>query len=110
MVQFEVVPGRKGPDDQLVKVWAYGEVLSFREILFLLDKYFRSEEGYYPKPRFEGSCMLMKAVLEVYSEIPLEMVLKKYGLDRKRDTIITERLNIPRRTVTSKTNLGELLE
>lgn len=108
MVQFEVVPGRKGPDDQLVKVWAYGEVLSFSEILFLLSKYFASEEGYYPKARFEGSCMLLKAIIEVYSEIPLEMVLKKYRLEKKNGTIITERLKIPRRTLTSKTNLGEL--
>ncbi len=110
MVRFEVVPGRKGPGDKLVKVSAYGEVLSFSEILFLLDKYFRSEEGYYPKPRFEGSCMLLKAIIEVYSGIPLEMVLKKYRLERKTDTIITESLKIPRITLTSKTNVGELLE
>lgn len=110
MVEFEVVPGRKGPSDQLVKVYSYGEVLSFSEILFLLDKYFRSEEGYYPKPRYEGSCMLLKSIIEVYSGIPLETVLKKYGLARKNDTIITESLKIPRRSLTSKTNLGELVE
>lgn len=83
MVRFELVPGRKGPHDVLVRVTCYQEVLSFSEILFLLDKYFRSEEGYYPKPKYEGSTMLMKAVLEIYSGIPFEVVLRKYRLERK---------------------------
>lgn len=94
MVKLEVVPGRKGPKDELVRVYSYGEVLSFSELLFVLDKYFRSEEGYYPKPQYEGSCMLLKAIIEVYSGIPLQKVLKKYGLERRASkTIIVEKLH-----------------
>lgn len=94
MVKLEVVPGRKGPSDQLVKVYAYGEVLSFSDVLFILDKYFKSEEGYYPKPRFQGSTMLFKAIVEVYSGIPLEDVLKHYQLDRKiKKTLVIEKLH-----------------
>ena len=94
MVQLEVVPGRKGPSDQLVKVYAYGEVLSFSDVLFILDKYFKSEEGYYPKPRFQGSTMLLKAIIEIYSNIPLEDVLKHYQLDRKiKKTLVIEKLH-----------------
>lgn len=89
MVRFELARGRKGPHDILVKVTAYQEVLSFSEILFLLDKYFRSEEDYYPKARgYEGALMLLKAILEIYSGIPFEVVLKKYGLERKMKTMI----------------------
>lgn len=83
MVRFILVQGRKGENDVLVEVYAQGEVLSFSEVLFLLDKYFQSEEDYYPKPKYEGSTMLMKAVLEIYSGIPFETVLEKYGLSRK---------------------------
>jgi len=107
MVRLEVVPGRKGPNDELVRVYAYGEVLSFSDILFILDKYFRSEEGYYPKPRFEGSTMLLKAIVEVYSRIPLATVLEKYGLGRKtKKTLITEDL----RTEKTAKPSGKLLE
>jgi hypothetical protein len=91
MVRFELVPGRKGPHDVLVKVTCYQEVLSFAEVLFLLDKYFRSEEDYYPKARgYEGALMLLKAILEIYSGIPFEVVLKKYGLERKMKTVLVE--------------------
>jgi hypothetical protein len=90
-VKLEVVPGRKSKNDKLVRVWAYGEVLSFKDLLFILGHYFRSEEDYYPKPQYEGSTMLLKAILEIYSGIPLETVLRKYQLDRKTSrTVIVE--------------------
>jgi len=89
MVRFEVVRGRKGEGDKLVKVWANGEVLSFRDVLFLLKHYFESEDSYYPISQgFQGRCMLLKAILEVYSGIPLEKVVKDYQLDRKRKSIL----------------------
>jgi len=90
-VKFEIVPGRKSEKDKLVKIWAYGEVLSFSDLLFILGHYFRSEEDYYPKPKYEGSTMLLKAILEIYSGIPLETVLRKYKLHRKTTrTVIVE--------------------
>ena len=111
MVHFEIVPGRKGPNDELVRVWAYGEVLSFSDVLFILDKYFKSEEGYYPKPRFLGSCMLLEAILEVYSNVPFAKVLKKYGLERKtKSTVVTEDLKpASNRVFRSNMNVAEVL-
>mgnify|MGYP001038561259 CR=1 FL=1 len=90
MVLLEIVKGRKGPHDKLVRVYAYGEPLSFSEILAILKNYFESEDSYYPvNEGFQGKCMLMKAILEVYSGLPLEDVLRNYGLERKG-----KRLNI----------------
>ena len=90
-MKFEVVQGRKSENDKLVRIWAYGEVLSFRDLLFILGHYFRSEEDYYPKPKYVGSTMLLKAILEIYSGIPLETVLRKYQLHRKTSrTVVVE--------------------
>ena len=84
MVLLEIVRGRKGPNDKLVLVYAYGEPLSFSELLTILKYYFESEDSYYPvKEGFQGKCMLMKAILEVYSGLPLKQVLRNYGLERK---------------------------
>jgi len=95
MVRLELVPGRKGPNDKLVLVYAYGEPLSFTELLIVLREYFRSEDSYYPKPMNQGSTYLMKAILEVYSGLPLEDVLKRYQLDRKtKKPLVTERLQV----------------
>jgi hypothetical protein len=105
MVKLEIIRGRKGPTDELILVYANGEPLSFSDVLTILDKYFHSEESYYPKPRYEGATMLLKAIIEVYSGIPLQAVLLKYGLARKtQKTIITENLGKPIR------NLAEVLE
>jgi hypothetical protein len=90
MVKFVLEKGRKSENDTVIVVYADGEVFSFSEILFLLSHYFRSEESYYPKPKYEGSLMLLKAILEVYSNIPFEIVLKKYGLNRKRKLDIVD--------------------
>jgi Mor family transcriptional regulator len=94
MVKLEVVPGRKGPNDKLVLVYAYGEPLSFSDILFILRHYFQSEESYYPKPQNQGSCYLMKAILEEFSGLPHEEILKRYQLDRKiKKTVVIEKLH-----------------
>jgi len=82
--RFEVVRGRKGPYDKLVLVTCYGEPLSFSDLLFILKTYFESEDSYYPVSEgYQGKAMLLKAIIEVYSGIPLERVLKVYKLDRK---------------------------
>ena len=95
MVKLELVPGRKGPNDKLVLVTAYGEPLSFSDLLFILKHYFESENSYYPKERgFLGSTMLIEAILEVYSGIPLDSILKKFRLDRKiKKTVVIEKLH-----------------
>jgi len=88
MVLLKVVKGRKGPYDKVVLVYAYGEPLRFSELLFILKHYFESEDSYYPVSEgYQGKTMLMKAILEVYSGIPLEHVLKAYGLERKTKPI-----------------------
>jgi len=94
MVKFEVVKGRKGAKDKLVRVWAYGEVLSFSDLLFLLKNYFESEDSYYPVAEgFKGRAMLLMAIIEVYTGIPLSRVLKTYKLERKTNkTVIIENL------------------
>lgn len=95
MVLLKVVKGRKGPNDKLVLVYAYGESLSFSELLTILKSYFESEDSYYPiSDGFNGRCMLMKAILEVYSGIPLERVLKTYNLKEKTEPVrIIEKLH-----------------
>ena len=95
MVKFEIVKGQKGPNDKLVKVWAYGEVFTFEDILRLLKVIFDSEDSVYPiKEGFQGKAMLLKAIIDVYSGIPLERVLKFYKLNRKgRKTVIIEKLH-----------------
>ncbi|MCS7114227.1 MAG: hypothetical protein N0A00_02285 [Candidatus Bathyarchaeota archaeon] len=85
MVKFEVVQGRKGPNDKLVRVWAYGEVFTFEHILRLLSIIFESEDYAYPiNEGFQGKAMLLKAIIDVYSGIPIKRVLKAYKLERKK--------------------------
>ena len=43
MVLFELINGRKGISDVLILITAYGEPLSFHELLFILKYYFDSE-------------------------------------------------------------------
>lgn len=95
MVKFEVVKGQKGPNDKIVKVWAYGEVFTFEDILRLLKIIFESEDSVYPiSEGYQGKAMLLKAIIDVYSGIPLERVLESYKLNRKgRKTIIVEKLS-----------------
>jgi len=90
MVLFQLVDGRKGPNDVLVLVTAYGEPLSFHELLFILKHYFDSEHSYYPvSDGYLGKGMLLSAINCVAVGVPLDTVLKKFKLDRK-----TKKLNI----------------
>jgi len=88
-MKFEVVQGRKGPGDKLVKIWADGEVLRFSDLLFLLKHYFESEASYYPiNEGYQGKTMLLKAIIDVYSDVPLSRVLKTYKLERKTNKTV----------------------
>ena len=80
MVKFEVVKGRKGPNDKVVKVWAYGEVFTFEDILRFLKILFESEDSVYPiSEGYQGKAMLLKAIIDVYSGLPIERVLESYS-------------------------------
>lgn len=81
MVEFELVPGRKGPNDVLVKVYAEGEVLSFSELLFILGHYFRSERDYYPPEKgYLGDLMLFNAIRDIQRGKPLQLTCDTYKL------------------------------
>ena len=95
MVKFEVVKGRKGPNDKVVKVWAYGEVFTFEDILRFLKIIFESEDSVYPISQgFQGKAMLLKAIIDVYSGLPIERVLEAYKLNRKgKKTLVIEKVH-----------------
>lgn len=95
MVKFEIVKGQKGPNDKLVKVWAYGEVFTFEDILRLLKIIFESEDSVYPiSEGYQGKAMLLKAIIDVYSGLPIERILDFYKLNRKgRKTFVIEKLH-----------------
>ena len=84
MVLLTLVDGRKGLGDILVKVTAYGEVLSFAEWLFLGKCYLDSEAAYYPvHSGFIGRAMLLNALTELSQGVPFERVLERYKLKKK---------------------------
>jgi len=84
MVKLLVVKGKKGDGDKLVLVYANEEPLTFSNLLFILKHYFESEDSYYPRANgFDGRLMLMKAILEIYSGMPLEKVFRDYQLKNK---------------------------
>ncbi|MEM2995449.1 MAG: hypothetical protein QXI91_05500 [Candidatus Bathyarchaeia archaeon] len=95
MVKFEIVKGQKGPNDKVVKVWAYGEIFTFEDILRLLKIVFESEDSVYPiSEGYQGKAMLLKAIIDVYSGLPIERVLEFYKLNRKgRKTFVIEKLS-----------------
>jgi hypothetical protein len=85
--------GRKAEGDRVIRLTAYNEKVSLAEILQILDIIFRAENECYPKPQFQGSFMLMSAILKLYSGFPLEQVLKDYRLERKASkTVVIESL------------------
>ena len=106
MVLFELVDGRKGDDDTLVLITAYGEPLSFHELLFILKHYFNSEHGYYPVSKGNlGKGMLLSAINCVAVGVPLETVLRRFKLYRK-----TRKLNIiDKRKRVESIHLSELM-
>ena len=84
MVCLTLVDGRKGVGDTLVLVTAYGEPLSFTELLFLAKHYFDSEASCYPiEEGYRGKAMLMNAINEIACGVPFDKVLEHYGLKRK---------------------------
>lgn len=90
VVKITFVQGKKGPGDRLPLVTAYDEPLPFDCILRILDETFKAENSYYPISEGNlGGTMLLEAILEVYSGIPLDRVLAKFKLVRK--TVVFDR-------------------
>lgn len=93
-MRIVIEKGIKAEKDRVIRLTSYNEKVTLEEILQILDVIFKAENECYPKPKYQGSCMLMKAILEVYSGIPLEKVLANYGLTRKGSkTVVIEKLN-----------------
>jgi hypothetical protein len=96
MVLFVLENGRKGPNDVVVRVFAYGEVFSLAEFLFLAKQIFDSEASCYPVSEgFIGKAMLLNALNELSHGVPFEKVLERYGLKRKGKTVnVVDRRNL----------------
>lgn len=85
MVLLTLIDGKKGLGDILVLVTAYSEPLSFSEWLFLGKCFLDSEDAYYPiKKGYMGKSMLLHALTEISQNIPLNKVLERYKLNRKK--------------------------
>ena len=84
MVVITLVDGRKGPNDVLVMVASYDEVLTFAQWLYVGKWYLDSEASYYPVSEgFIGKAMLMNAINEISQNVPFDSVLKHYRLSKK---------------------------
>ena len=95
MVVITLVDGRKGPNDVLVKVASYDEVLTFAQWLYIGKWYLDSEASYYPVSEgFIGKAMLMNAINEISQDVPFDKVLKHYKLTKKGLIIKDERKRI----------------
>lgn len=85
MVKVRIEKGRKGPNDRIVKIWANGEILTFHDLLQILKVVFENENFLYPIDKgFQGKTMLLKAIIDVYSGVPLTTVLTTYKLKPNR--------------------------
>jgi len=92
-MRLEVVQGKKGPNDKVVLITANREALKVEHLLFILQRWFESEESCYPITEgYDGKAMLLKAIIDVYSGHKIETVLKRYFLKPSRDGY-TFRLN-----------------
>ena len=113
MVLFELVNGKKGPNDILVLITAYGEPLTFAQWLFIGKCYLDSEASYYPiSEGYIGKAMLINALNELSHGVPFERVLERYGLKRKRGLNIVDKRRqkeAPRRVVSAESRLEELM-
>lgn len=84
LVVITLVDGRKGPNDVLVMVASYNEVLTFAQWLYIGKWYLDSEASYYPVSQgYIGKAMLMNAFNEISQDVPFDNVLKHYKLSKK---------------------------
>jgi len=92
---IKVEKGRKSENDLIIRIWAKGEIITLKDILRIIDIIFKSEDSNYPISKgFEGRAKFMKAIIDVYSGIPLEYVSEKYGLKRTQKTKNNLKLNL----------------
>jgi hypothetical protein len=84
-MKLEVVQGRKGPHDKVVLITANREPLKVEHLLFILQQLFESEDMCYPlNEGYDGRCLLLKAIIDVYSGHKIETVLRRYFLKPSR--------------------------
>jgi hypothetical protein len=87
-----LVDGKKGDGDVLALITSHETPLSFPEWLFIGKCYLDSEDSYYPISQgYVGKAMLLNALNELACGVPFERVLERYGLEKKRLTIIDKR-------------------
>ena len=108
-----LVDGRKGPSDVLVLLRCDDEPLTFSELLYILQKYFDSEDGYYPtKEGFMGKKYLLEAIYAVYDGASIAEVCKRFKLELKLNVVDMRRSHVqPKAHVQTKTitRLEEIL-
>lgn len=91
MVLLQLVDGKKGPGDILVKLTADNEVLTFTEWLFIGKCMMDSEGSYYPiSEGNRGPCLLLEALIELSHGIDFEQVIERYGLSTKQKKLQIE--------------------
>jgi len=82
---IKVEKGNKSSQDKIIRIWANGEIITLIDILRIIDIIFKSEDSNYPISKgFEGRAYFLKAIIDVYSGIPLKHVIEKYELKRKK--------------------------
>lgn len=96
VARFRLVNGKKSKNDTLVQVYAEGEVLTFQEILFVLQHYFDSEHEYYPVEEGHlGKGMLLSAVCCLACGVPMGNILRRFNLETKHLEVFDARRSDP---------------
>ena len=86
-MKIKIEKGNKSSQDKIIRIWANGEIITIKDILRILDIIFKSEDSNYPISKgFEGKAYFLKAIIDVYSGIPLKHVLRRYKLKGKKDS------------------------
>ena len=82
MVSFRLEQGTKGNADRRVIVVNTGreEWWTFTDLLRFIDLFMQNEDRIYPPPRFKGRKMLLNAIEDIYSKVPMETIKKRYKL------------------------------
>jgi len=79
MVRFEVSEGRKKPGDRVLRIWADGEVLSYRDLFEILKFCFENEDVLYPRDQgFKGRFFLLQAIQDLCYGSDVEEVMRRY--------------------------------
>jgi len=79
MVRFKVEEGKKKPGDRVLRIWADGEVLSYRDLFEILKFCFENEDVLYPRDQgFKGRFFLLQAIQDLCYGADVEEVMRRY--------------------------------